>query len=123
MSIEIPPIVSVDDHVIEPPHVWETWLPAKYKELGPKVRKSRWNHQFSGRQGFSADPNGPEPESDFWFYGGFSAGTDVGMASGGLPPDEQRGGTIGFDQMRPGCWQLKERLRDMDENGVERSLC
>ena len=24
---ELPMIVSVDDHVVEPPHVWETWLP------------------------------------------------------------------------------------------------
>jgi predicted TIM-barrel fold metal-dependent hydrolase len=123
MSIEIPPIVSVDDHVIEPPHVWETWLPAKYKEAGPRVRKSRWNHQWSGRQGYSADPNGPEPACDFWFYGAFSAGTDVGMASAGLGGNEQRGGPMSFDEMRPGCWQLKERLADMDENGVERSLC
>jgi hypothetical protein len=30
-------IVSVDDHVIEPPHVWETWLPARYRDRGPKV--------------------------------------------------------------------------------------
>ena len=25
----IPRIISVDDHVVEPPHVWETWLPAR----------------------------------------------------------------------------------------------
>ena len=25
----IPKIISVDDHVVEPAHVWETWLPMK----------------------------------------------------------------------------------------------
>ena len=26
---EIPPIISVDDHIVEPPHLWKTWLPAR----------------------------------------------------------------------------------------------
>ena len=29
-------IVSVDDHVIEHPNVWQDRLPAKYKEAGPR---------------------------------------------------------------------------------------
>ena len=24
---EIPPIISVDDHIVEPPHLWQEWLP------------------------------------------------------------------------------------------------
>ena len=28
---EIPLIVSVDDHIVEPAHLWETWLPARFK--------------------------------------------------------------------------------------------
>ena len=31
MTVTIPPIVSVDDHVIEPPHLWQRWLPAKWR--------------------------------------------------------------------------------------------
>ncbi len=34
-----PKIVSVDDHVVEPPHVWEQWLPAKHRERGPRVER------------------------------------------------------------------------------------
>ena len=30
-KIELPNIVSVDDHVVEPPHLFETWLPEKFK--------------------------------------------------------------------------------------------
>jgi predicted TIM-barrel fold metal-dependent hydrolase len=29
-------VVSVDDHIIEPPHVWSSRLPQKYKERGPR---------------------------------------------------------------------------------------
>src|SRR5438128_1590637 len=33
--MELPKIISVDDHVVEPPHVWQTWLPEKFRERGP----------------------------------------------------------------------------------------
>lgn len=33
---ELPRIGSVDDHVIEPPHLFDTWLPAEYRARGPK---------------------------------------------------------------------------------------
>ena len=33
----VPKIVSVDDHVVEPAHVWQTWLPEKYREQGPDI--------------------------------------------------------------------------------------
>ena len=36
--MEPPKIISVDDHVVEPPHVWQTWLPEKYRERGPRGR-------------------------------------------------------------------------------------
>ena len=31
----IPKIISVDDHVVEPAHLWQTWLPEKYRAAGP----------------------------------------------------------------------------------------
>ncbi len=35
---DLPMIVSVDDHVVEPAHVWERWLPAEVP--GPTVPAS-----------------------------------------------------------------------------------
>ena len=32
MDINFPKIISVDDHVIEPPHVWQEWVPAKFRD-------------------------------------------------------------------------------------------
>ena len=38
----LPKIISVDDHVVEPPHVWQTWLPEKYRARGPRVERKSW---------------------------------------------------------------------------------
>ena len=35
--VELPKIISVDDHVVEPAHVWQTYLPEKYRARGPRV--------------------------------------------------------------------------------------
>ncbi len=35
--MEIPRIISVDDHVVEPPDLWTTRLPAKYLDRAPRV--------------------------------------------------------------------------------------
>ena len=37
----IPRIISVDDHVVEPPHVWDAWLPARVPRPGPQGRAPR----------------------------------------------------------------------------------
>jgi predicted TIM-barrel fold metal-dependent hydrolase len=46
-------LISVDDHVIEPPHVWLTHLPAKYRDRAPRVihdpEDSFWKWTFEGR--------------------------------------------------------------------------
>ena len=41
---ELPKIISVDDHVVEPPHVWQTWLPEKWRERGPRVERKKWGN-------------------------------------------------------------------------------
>ncbi len=34
---DMPRIISVDDHVVEPPNVWIDRLPKKYHDVGPRV--------------------------------------------------------------------------------------
>ena len=34
---ELPWIISVDDHVVEPPTVWTDRLPTKYHDVGPRI--------------------------------------------------------------------------------------
>ncbi len=39
--MEIPKIVSVDDHVMEPGDVWTTRLPAKFQDVGPRLVRQK----------------------------------------------------------------------------------
>ncbi len=36
-QIDLNWITSVDDHIIEPPNVWQDRVPAKYKDVAPRV--------------------------------------------------------------------------------------
>ena len=38
-AVDVPWIVSVDDHVIEPPSLWTSRLPASVRETGPRVER------------------------------------------------------------------------------------
>ena len=35
--MDIPRIISVDDHVVEPPDLWTDRIPAKYQDRAPRV--------------------------------------------------------------------------------------
>ncbi len=119
---EIPMIISVDDHVIEPPHVWETWLPARYRDRGPKVvRDGSTIEWIQGNQVFRKGGDGPE--TDWWVYEDLAWCHQMLNACAGYDESEWWMGPIGFDQMRAGCYDPKARLADMDLNHVEASLC
>ena len=30
-------VVSADAHILEPPHIWETWLPAELQDRAPEA--------------------------------------------------------------------------------------
>jgi predicted TIM-barrel fold metal-dependent hydrolase len=119
---EIPRIVSLDDHVIEPPHVWQDRLPAKYRERGPRVvRDGSTVTWVNGNQVFQKGGDGPE--TDWWVYDDLAWSHQMLNACAGYSPDEWWMGPIAFEQMRPGCYDVQARLDDMDLNHVEASLC
>jgi predicted TIM-barrel fold metal-dependent hydrolase len=119
--MDLPPIVSVDDHVVEPPHLWQRWLPAKHRERGPSVVRSGYEMRPGAAQRFVMTASGPE--TDFWIYEDTAVAIDTASAAVGLPPERRDARPISFDEMRPGCWDRRERLHDMDIGNVERSLC
>ncbi len=130
MTVSIPPIISVDDHVIEPPDLWQRWLPVRFREAGPRVVRGPYEMVPEGeidraaRSGWNAfRPASEGPETDWWLFEGGLSATLLGNAAAGLPPDEVVPGPISFDQMRPGFYSVKERLADMSLNHIERSLC
>ena len=119
---DIPRIISVDDHVIEPPHVWQTWLPPNLRARGPRVVRDTYGVEWvDGNQVFRRGGDGPL--TDWWEYGDFAWCHQMLNACAGYEEDEWWMGPISFDQMRPGCFEVAARLADMDRNHVEASLC
>jgi predicted TIM-barrel fold metal-dependent hydrolase len=119
---EIPLIISVDDHVIEPPHVWQTWLPEKFRARGPRVVRDSYSVEWiNGNQVFRKGGDGPE--TDWWVYEDLEWSHQMLNACAGYDESEWWMGPIGFDQMRPGCYDPTARLADMDLNHVRASLC
>jgi predicted TIM-barrel fold metal-dependent hydrolase len=103
MNIDDLILVSVDDHVVEPPDMFEGHIPAKYKDLAPKV---------------VTKPDG----TNAWVFEGQEA-TNVGLnAVAGRPPDEYGAEPTKFSEIRPGCFDIHERIRDMNVNGVLASM-
>jgi predicted TIM-barrel fold metal-dependent hydrolase len=96
-------LVSVDDHVVEPPDMFEQHLAPEWKARAPKV---------VSRAG-----------TDMWVFEGTPI-PNIGLnAVVGRRPEEYGVEPTAYDQMRPGCYDAKERVRDMDANGVLASMC
>ena len=119
---DVPWIISVDDHIVEPPDVFQARLPAKFREQGPKVVRLPWQAAGGFRaQGISPATSGPE--TDFWHVEDIHLAIPKVEVAAGMPPEEVVHEPISFEQMRPGCYRIKDRLRDMDAAKIERSLC
>jgi predicted TIM-barrel fold metal-dependent hydrolase len=104
MDIDDMILVSVDDHVVEPPHLFEGRLPKKYVDVAPKLVR-----RDDGTQA--------------WRYNGEEV-VNVGLnAVAGRPPDEYGFEPTSHEQMRKGCWDIDERIKDMDANGLLGSMC
>ncbi len=123
MTSSIPPIVSVDDHLIEPPGIWQDRVPAKYKDIAPRLETLPADafRKVSGAYVANPDPTGPP--AAWWHYEDKYYPVIRYIAQAGYPPDYDDNHVVLLDDMRPGCWQQKARLDDMTINGVEASLC
>ncbi|MGD9704712.1 MAG: amidohydrolase family protein [Acidimicrobiia bacterium] len=123
---ELPKIVSVDDHVVEPATVWTDRLPAKFHDIGPRiVRAPVKEMSFIGGK-FTAVPAEPSDAGDpvdWWFYENLRRPLIRLDTAVGYDRDDVTLKGITYEEMRPGSFAVKERLEDMDINGVEASLC
>ena len=98
------PLISVDDHLIEPATLWSDRLPRGLLERGPHVKD---------------DPDGTQA----WYYEGNRFPTLALNAVAGKPFDAFNLEPTRYDDILPGCFSQKERLADMDIDGVYASLC
>jgi predicted TIM-barrel fold metal-dependent hydrolase len=120
---ELPRIISVDDHVVEPPHVWQTWLPAKFREAGPRVERrgiGEMEHIGGGAYRQSFDPDGPK--ADCWIYEDLVYIHKRHVAAVGFDREDMTMSPITYDEMRAGCYDPKARIEDNDMNWVDGSL-
>jgi predicted TIM-barrel fold metal-dependent hydrolase len=121
---DFPKIVSVDDHVVEPAHLFERWLPAKFAAHGPKVeRHGLGGLKFVGGTRYEYELSDDGPPCDIWFYEGLMYPHKRHVAAVGFERDDMGLLPITYDEMRPGCYEPKARVDDMELNWVEASLC
>ena len=91
-------LISVDDHICEPADMFEGHVPDRYREATPRVVD-----QADGSQQ--------------WYYGDV-AGRNLGLnAVAGKPPEMFNVNPSRFEEMRPGCYDVHERVRDMSAGG------
>jgi predicted TIM-barrel fold metal-dependent hydrolase len=121
---ELPWVISVDDHVVEPPHLWQTWLPSRWRDRGPRVVQDTCRTDVEAGGHVATYVRGAEgPVVDWWVYEDAYRPIPQVMACAGFAPDELTMAPIPFAEMRPGCYDPAARLADMDLNRTERSLC
>jgi predicted TIM-barrel fold metal-dependent hydrolase len=97
-------ILSIDDHLIEPPDMFDHHVPKKYADRAPKLIRT-------------ADGN------EEWMFEGQTVGV-MGLNSTVSWPKEEWGrDPSSLAEMRPGAYDIHERIRDMNRNGVFSSMC
>ena len=120
--MDIPKIISIDDHVIEPADVWQNRLPAKYRDVGPRVIQERGKMQFVGGV-FSYEPSDEGELCDWWLYEDKRVPQTRLSAAAGFSREEVKVTGITYEEMRDGCYDPVARLADMDMNHTEAQMC
>jgi predicted TIM-barrel fold metal-dependent hydrolase len=106
MRVEDLILVSTDDHVVEPPSLGDYFreaLPQKFRDRAPRVIRR---------------PDG----TDAWSIEGKEIATFGLNAVQGRPRENWGKDPGSFDEVRPGTYDVHERVRDMNVNGVLASL-
>ena len=119
---EFPKFISVDDHVIEPPNVWQDRLPQRFKERGPTSFQQRGTMNFIGGV-FSFEPDEKGEIGDWWRFEDLELPLTRLEAAAGFPRDQVTVSPITYEEMRKGCWDMEARIEDMHANWMEASLC
>ncbi|HEX3706504.1 MAG TPA: amidohydrolase family protein [Mycobacteriales bacterium] len=104
MRVEDMILVSVDDHVVEPPTMFDNHVPEKWRDQAPKSVMKPEGHEV-------------------WTFEGNEI-PNIGLnAVAGRPPEDYDMDVTSYSQVRKGTWDIHERVRDMNVNGVLGSMC
>src|SRR5690242_4928760 len=97
-------LISVDDHIVEPPDMFKNHLPKKYADEAPRLVHN---------------PDG----SDTWQFRDIVIPNVALNAVAGRPKEEYGLEPQGLDEIRKGCFDVDERVKDMNAGGILGSMC
>jgi predicted TIM-barrel fold metal-dependent hydrolase len=98
------PLISVDDHLLEPLSVFQDRVPKRFADAVPQV---------------DLDEDG----CPWWIVDDQRIPLLLPNAGVGRPMSEWRPAPVRYDEMRDGVWNPAKRLEDMDLCGIWGSLC
>ena len=96
-------LISVDDHIIEPPNLFDAHLPERYKADAPRIVRR-------------------DDGADVWRFGEVEVPNVALNAVAGRPKEEYGVEPQSLDEIRPGCYQVDERIKDMNACGLLASM-
>jgi predicted TIM-barrel fold metal-dependent hydrolase len=97
-------LVSVDDHLVEPRDLFDNHIPDRFRADAPRVITD-------------------ECGADVWTFNG-AVIPNIGLnAVAGRPREEYGVEPTAYDEMRPGCYDIHERIKDMNAGGILGSMC
>ncbi|MFV8165534.1 amidohydrolase family protein [Mycobacterium sp. 134] len=97
-------LISVDDHIVEPPDMFKNHLAKKYADEAPRLVHN---------------PDG----SDTWQFRDIVIPNVALNAVAGRPKEEYGLEPQGLDEIRKGCYNVDERVKDMNAGGILGSIC
>ena len=114
--------------------MWQTWLPEKWRERGPRVERKKWGpfKLYPGaKYSMEEDPDGNW--GDAWYLDGqliyvqkrfvaipLDATPDGDLSK--FDPSKMVMTAMTYDEMRPGCYDRDARVKDFALNWVDGSL-
>lgn len=96
-------LVSVDDHIIEPPHVFTDYVAKKFRDRAPYIQKYT---------------NGEER----WIFEGKRMPMIAQAAVAGRKREELGAEASSLSELRKSCYDVHARVEDMNANGTLSSL-
>jgi predicted TIM-barrel fold metal-dependent hydrolase len=92
------PIIDADAHVNEPPDLWQARVPARLRERAPRVVRAE--------------------TGDVWSFDGGVRTWPLGLTACAGDSYPRYAAATHYDRIRPGSFDPKSRLGDMDIDGV-----
>ena len=96
-------LISVDDHIIEPPDLFVRHISKEYLDRAPQLVRTAEG-------------------TDVWEFAGRRLENSALNAIAGRPKEEYGLEPQGLDEIRPGCFDVHERVKDMSAGGMLASM-